>query len=93
VRSEKLHSNRGPVVPTWAVAKLQKIKEGRTAETEFPLRWAHKDVQLALAAAGEERARLPILNQIDATWAEAEPGFGANDLSAIYLALSNGVKR
>ena len=76
-----------------AVAKSQKIKEGRTAEREFPLRRAHKDVQLALAAAGEKRARLPILNQIDATWAEAEPGFGANDLSAIYLALSNGVKR
>jgi 3-hydroxyisobutyrate dehydrogenase-like beta-hydroxyacid dehydrogenase len=72
---------------------LQKIKERRTAETEFPLRWAHKDVQLALAAAGEERARLPILNQIDSIWAEAEPGFGADDLSAIYLALSNGVKQ
>jgi 3-hydroxyisobutyrate dehydrogenase len=83
----------GPLVPAWAVAKLQKIKEGRTAETEFPLRWAHKDVQLALAAAGEERARLPILNQIDSIWAEAEPGFGADDLSAIYLALSNGVKQ
>jgi 3-hydroxyisobutyrate dehydrogenase len=80
----------GPLVLAWAVAKLQKITEGRTAETEFPLRWAHKDVQLALAAAGEERARLPILNQIDSIWAEAEPGFGADDLSAIYLALSNG---
>jgi 3-hydroxyisobutyrate dehydrogenase len=83
----------GPLVPAWAVAKLQKIKEGRTAETEFPLRWAHKDVQLALAAAAEERARLPILNRIDATWAEAETSFGAADLSAVYLALSNGVKR
>jgi 3-hydroxyisobutyrate dehydrogenase len=67
----------------WAVAKLQNIKEGRTAETEFPLRWAHKDVQLALAEAGQERAQLPILNQIDSIWAEAEPGFGADDLSAI----------
>jgi len=72
---------------------LQKIRGGRTAETEFPLRWAHKDVQLALAAAGDKRARLPILDKIDATWAEAEPGFGAHDLSAIYTALSNGVKR
>jgi 3-hydroxyisobutyrate dehydrogenase len=83
----------GPVVPAWAVAKLRKIIEGRTADTEFPLRWAHKDVQLALAAAGEKRGLLPILSQIDATWAEAEPAFGADDLSAIYLALSNGVKR
>jgi 3-hydroxyisobutyrate dehydrogenase len=83
----------GRLVPPWAVAKLQKIKEGRTADTEFSLRWAHKDVQLALAAAGQEGARLPILNKIDTTWAEAEPGFGENDLSAIYLALSNGVKQ
>jgi 3-hydroxyisobutyrate dehydrogenase-like beta-hydroxyacid dehydrogenase len=83
----------GRLVPAWAVAKLQKIKEGRTAETEFPLRWAHKDVQLALAAAGEDRARLPILNQIDSIRAEAEPGFGADDLSAIYLELSSGVKQ
>jgi 3-hydroxyisobutyrate dehydrogenase-like beta-hydroxyacid dehydrogenase len=83
----------GPLVPAWAVTRLQKIKEGRTAETEFPLRWAHKDVQLALAAAGEERARLPILNEIDSIWAEAKPGFEADDLSAIYLAFSNGVKQ
>jgi 3-hydroxyisobutyrate dehydrogenase len=83
----------GPLFPAWAVAKLQKIKEGRTAETEFPFRWAHKDVQLALTAAGEARHRLPILNQIDSIWAEAEPGFGAYDLSAIYLSLSNGVKQ
>ncbi len=81
----------GRLVPSWAVAKLQKIKEGRTAETGFPLRWAHKDVQLALAAAGQERARLPVLNKIDASWAEDEPAFGGNDLSAIYLALRNGV--
>jgi hypothetical protein len=46
-----------------------------------------------LAAAGEERARLPILNQIDSIWEEAERGFGADDLSAIYLALSNGAKQ
>jgi hypothetical protein len=56
----------------------------------FPIRpWKRN----GLAAAGEERARLPILNQIDSIRAEAEPGFGADDLSAIYLALSNGVKQ
>jgi 3-hydroxyisobutyrate dehydrogenase len=82
----------GPLVPSWAVAKLQKIKEGRTAEPEFPLRWAHKDVELALAAAGGARSQLPILHQIDATWANAERDFGTQDLSAIYVALSDGVK-
>jgi 3-hydroxyisobutyrate dehydrogenase len=82
----------GPLVPSWAVAKLQKIKEGRTAEPEFPLRWAHKDVELALAAAGGARSQLPILHQIGATWANAERDFGTQDLSAIYVALSDGVK-
>jgi 3-hydroxyisobutyrate dehydrogenase len=77
----------GPLVPPWAIAKLKKIAEKRTEETEFPLRWAHKDVQLALAAAGEENSHLPVLNQIAATWADALPDFGAADLSAVYLAL------
>jgi 3-hydroxyisobutyrate dehydrogenase-like beta-hydroxyacid dehydrogenase len=70
---------------------MQKRKEWPNAELVFPL--GHKDVRVALAAAGEEHARLRILNKIDATWAEAELGFGADDLSAIYQALSNGVKR
>jgi 3-hydroxyisobutyrate dehydrogenase len=77
----------GPLVPPWAVAKLEKISAKRTAETEFPLRWAHKDVLLALAAAGVERSRLPILNEIARTWADAARDFGGDDLSAIYLAL------
>ena len=77
----------GPLVPPWASAKLKKIADKRTAETEFPLRWAHKDVRLALAAAGEDKSHIPVLNQIAATWADALPDFGTNDLSAIYLAL------
>jgi 3-hydroxyisobutyrate dehydrogenase len=83
----------GPLVPSWAVAKLQKIQAGRTSDPEFPLRWAHKDVELALTAAGESRSRLPILNHIDAIWEDAEHDYGTQDLSAIYVALSNGVKR
>jgi hypothetical protein len=55
------------------LSKLQKIKEGRTTETGISLRRAHKDVQLALAAAGGERARLPILNQIDLSGQKPNP--------------------
>jgi 3-hydroxyisobutyrate dehydrogenase len=80
-------SSGGPLVPPWAIAKLRKIAEKRTAETEFPLRWAHKDIVLALAAAGEEGSKLPALNNIATTWADAIQDFGADDLSAIYLAL------
>jgi len=77
----------GPLVPPWALAKLKKITEKNTGETEFPLRWAHKDVLLALAAAGEARSRLPILTKIASVWEDAVRDFGADDLSAIYLAL------
>jgi 3-hydroxyisobutyrate dehydrogenase len=80
-------ASSGRLVPPWAIAKLKKIADRRTAETEFPLRWAHKDVRLALAAAGEDKSHLPVLNQIAATRADALPDFGADDLSAIYLAL------
>jgi 3-hydroxyisobutyrate dehydrogenase len=82
----------GPLVPPWAVAKLEKIRDKRTAETEFPLRWAYKDVLLALAAAGKEGSRIPALNKIAVTWADAAKDFGEDDLSAIYLALRNGDK-
>jgi hypothetical protein len=44
-------------------------------------------VLLALAAAREERSRLPILNEIARTWADGARHFGGDDLSAIYLAL------
>ncbi len=80
----------GPLVPPWALAKMKKIAENKTAETEFPLRWADKDVRLALSAAGEERSRLPMLSAIDTRWARAVERFGGDDLSAIYLALRDG---
>jgi 3-hydroxyisobutyrate dehydrogenase len=79
----------GPLVPSWALAKVEKIAQRRTEETEFPLKWADKDVRLALDAAGEAaRARLPILNDIANVWATALDEFGADDLSAVYEALA-----
>jgi 3-hydroxyisobutyrate dehydrogenase len=80
----------GPLVPPWALAKMKKISEGTTAETEFPLRWADKDVRLARSAAGDQRARLPMLGTIDAVWAGAVERYGGDDLSAIYVALRDG---
>jgi 3-hydroxyisobutyrate dehydrogenase len=81
----------GPLVPSWALAKMKKIADHATAETEFPLRWAEKDVRLALTAAGSERSRLPVLETIDAVWARALERFGTQDLSAIYVALRETV--
>jgi 3-hydroxyisobutyrate dehydrogenase-like beta-hydroxyacid dehydrogenase len=70
---------------------MQKIAEDKTGETEFPLRWADKDVRLALSAAGEKRTQLPSLNTIDALWSRAVERFGGHDLSAIYVALREGM--
>jgi 3-hydroxyisobutyrate dehydrogenase len=81
----------GPLVPPWALAKMKKITDEKTSETEFPLRWADKDVHLALSAAGERGAQLPMLNTIDAQWSRAVERFGGDDLSAIYLALRDGL--
>ncbi|MDB5040187.1 MAG: 3-hydroxyisobutyrate dehydrogenase [Candidatus Eremiobacteraeota bacterium] len=81
----------GPLVSPWAIAKMKKITENTMAETEFPLRWADKDVRLALSAAGEERDRLPMLDTIEGGWSLAVERFGGYDVSAIYLALRDGL--
>jgi 3-hydroxyisobutyrate dehydrogenase len=83
----------GPLVPPWALAKMKKIADQATAAPEFPFRWAEKDVGLALAAAHAERAQLPVLGSIGALWASALERFGAQDLSAVYVALREGVMR
>jgi 3-hydroxyisobutyrate dehydrogenase len=77
----------GPLFPAWALQKLRKIIDDDVTQPEFPLRWAEKDVMLALSASGNAGAALPILNDIATVWTDASEEFGAYDLSAIYLAL------
>jgi 3-hydroxyisobutyrate dehydrogenase len=77
----------GPLFPSWALEKLRKIVAGTVEEPEFPLRWAEKDVSLALSAAGDARAALPVLSDIATVWEDAAADFGSYDLSAVYLAL------
>jgi 3-hydroxyisobutyrate dehydrogenase len=76
-----------PLFPPWALQKLQKIVDNRVREPEFPLRWAEKDVLLALSSAGEARSALPILSDVGTVWAGAVEEFGSFDVSAVYLAL------
>ena len=83
-RFVELVSN-GALVPPWALAKFQKIVENRTGEVEVPLRLAHKNVLLALAAAGDERARLPVLDHIASMWAGVVREHGESDISEVYL--------
>ena len=75
----------GPLDAPIADAKLHKMQSADFAP-EFPLEWALKDVDLALAAAG--RDRLPLLQALSRQWrAAVDAGHGREDVSAARLAL------
>jgi 3-hydroxyisobutyrate dehydrogenase len=75
----------GPLDAPIADAKLHKMRTG-DFEPEFPLEWALKDVDLAIAAAGSDR--LPLLEALSRQWGEAvDAGHGRQDVSAARLAL------
>jgi 3-hydroxyisobutyrate dehydrogenase len=77
----------GPLDAPLAGAKLHKITRGDFTP-EFPLEWALKDVDLAIAAAGG--TRLPMLEALSRQWRLAvEAGYGRDDISAVRLALSD----
>jgi 3-hydroxyisobutyrate dehydrogenase len=75
----------GPLDAPIADAKLHKMERGDFAP-EFPLEWALKDVDLALAEAGHDV--LPLLAALSRQWhAALEAGYGREDVSAARLAL------
>jgi 3-hydroxyisobutyrate dehydrogenase len=77
----------GPLDAPIADAKLFKMRSGDFAP-EFPLEWALKDVDLAIAAAGGDR--LPLLEALSRQWrAAVEAGHGREDISAARLALGS----
>jgi 3-hydroxyisobutyrate dehydrogenase len=77
----------GPLDAPIADAKLHKMERGDLAP-EFPLEWALKDVDLALAAAGD--ARLPMLTAVSHQWrAAVDAGHGREDVSAARVALGD----
>ena len=76
----------GPLDAPIADAKLHKIASADYAP-EFPLEWALKDVDLALAAA--PGAELPLLAALSQQWHSAvAAGHGREDVSAARLVLS-----
>ena len=80
----------GPLDAPIADAKLHKMQSGDFAP-EFPLEWALKDVDLAIAAAGDDR--LPLLEALSRQWrAAVEAGHGRDDVSAARLALGSQVR-
>jgi 3-hydroxyisobutyrate dehydrogenase len=80
----------GPMDAPIADAKLHKMQSGDFAP-EFPLEWALKDVDLAIAAAGDDQ--LPLLEALSRQWrAAVEAGHGRDDISAARLALGSQVR-
>ncbi|HEX3959725.1 MAG TPA: NAD-binding protein [Trebonia sp.] len=79
----------GPLDAPIADAKLHKITRGDYAP-EFPLEWALKDVDLALAASGT--IGLPLLSTLSRQWhAAVEDGHGREDVSAARLQLEDHI--
>jgi 3-hydroxyisobutyrate dehydrogenase len=75
----------GPLDAPIAIAKLHKMQSGDYAP-EFPLEWALKDVDLAVASAAVDR--LPLLEALARQWRSAvDAGHGRQDVSAARLAL------
>jgi 3-hydroxyisobutyrate dehydrogenase len=81
----------GPLDAPIADAKLHKMESGDYAP-EFPLQWALKDVDLAVAVAGGDR--LPLLETLSRQWrAAVDAGHGREDVSAARLALGERAAR
>jgi 3-hydroxyisobutyrate dehydrogenase len=75
----------GPLDAPLAGAKLHKMERGDYAP-EFPLEWALKDVDLAIASA--HGATLPLLAALSRQWrAAVDAGHGREDVSAARLML------
>ena len=76
----------GPLDAPIADAKLHKMERGDYA-VEFPLKWALKDVDLALASAGADPP--PLLHALSPQWhAAVDAGLGGEDVSAARAALA-----
>jgi 3-hydroxyisobutyrate dehydrogenase/glyoxylate/succinic semialdehyde reductase len=68
--------------------KRQKIEEGKF-DAEFPLKWMHKDMQLAVDTAYETGVVMPAANVTKEIYGFAiRSGLGEQDFSAVYNLLS-----
>ena len=77
-----------PVVAPFMAFKRQKIEEGKF-DAEFPLKWMHKDMQLAADTAYETGVVMPAANVTKEIYAFAmQNGLGEQDFSAVYKMLS-----
>ena len=73
----------GPVAGPFLAGKRSNL-ETHTYEPEFPLRWQHKDLQLAAATAYENGIPMPVINAAKEVYAQASAaGLKDLDFSAV----------
>ncbi len=73
-----------PVVAPVMAAVRSKL-EHRDYETNFPLKWIHKDLHLSSISAYENGISTPNLNTVKETYAKAkQTGLGDMDFTAVY---------
>ncbi len=73
-----------PVTAPFLKGKREKL-ENEQFDTEFPLQWMQKDLQLASISAYEQNLALPALNVIKEVFAQAKQhGLAEQDFSAIF---------
>ncbi len=77
-----------PVAAPFLAFKRAKLESGNF-ETEFPLQWMHKDMQLVAETAYEAGVAIPATNAVKEIYALAvRKGLGEQDFSAVYKLLS-----
>ncbi|MTI86925.1 MAG: NAD(P)-dependent oxidoreductase [Balneolaceae bacterium] len=68
---------------------IQKKLEHKDTTTNFPLKWMHKDLNLATKTAYKKNVAMPLANLTKELFAEAKSkGLGDNDFSCIYHTLN-----
>lgn len=78
----------GPVAAPFLSGKRAKIESG-TYDTEFPLRWMQKDLQMVNTAAYESGVAMPVASAARELYQFAvQQGLGDEDFSAVYKFLS-----
>lgn len=83
----------GPVTAPFAAFKREKLESG-DYEADFPLRWLHKDLQMAGIAAFEQGVALPATSTAKEVYGlAARQGMADLDFSAIYRLLSEQVEQ
>ena len=74
----------GPLVAP-VVGFKQSMMEQGNYDTQFPLKWMHKDVQMATLTAADQNITIPLAEAMQEVYQQAiDAGFGEQDFSAIY---------